>query len=424
IMSSCFPVKGLRINLIAKTIGIENFYRLLLCMNGTKSFIAFPILDQAGKLVAHVSFSSKRPYSDKYYTELEKIADKLKDIHFSWILREYYDVDELSFWRQDFYNSVDAKVAFNLDGSIWKINPATEKMFGWEEADKDTPRFQENMQKVFSAQFRNVNLASDDTEEVKQVYRFPMKKKDGRTIYVSVTFAPIYDKNRILNKITAHIRDESEAEMKNIELKKANAVLARNNIINNVTNLYNEKEYDNQIFEKIEQCKKNNTLDKLFLLFLDIDHFKDVNDTFGHKAGDIFLRKIGQNILRSTRQFALDVRNVQDAVFHLHGEEFVIILENVTKDQAIFIAKRIGKKIETLEYYNQEGNPFLSKKGKPVHKTLSIGIAQTDKNITEIKDIAATLYQQADCAMYFVKKHGRNEIKFYTPECKSYIRKQ
>ncbi len=124
------------------------------------------------------------------------------------------------------------------------------------------------------------------------------------------------------------------------------------------------------------------------MLFIDIDHFKHVNDRYGHKTGDKVLRMVALVIKYSMRSF--------DVVARWGGEEFVALVYDVTEEQLSDIAERTRKLI---------GHAHVLHKGAPVKVTASIGITIVDEG-----DTLDSIVTRADTAMYQSKKGGRNRV--------------
>ncbi len=124
------------------------------------------------------------------------------------------------------------------------------------------------------------------------------------------------------------------------------------------------------------------------LLFVDIDHFKVVNDTYGHEVGDQVLHMVANALRSSLRSF--------DFVGRWGGEEFVLILPNITDDVLGAVAERCRRLIEESAYQHE---------GKPVQITVSIGGVLADPDETPVECV-----QRADKLMYRCKVEGRNRV--------------
>ena len=147
-----------------------------------------------------------------------------------------------------------------------------------------------------------------------------------------------------------------------------------------LTGLYNRRGYDYHI-PNIEEASFG------AILMCDIDHFKKINDTHGHSAGDAVLQAVASMIKESIR--------AQDISVRWGGEEFFIFLSMVTGDEAYSIAEKLRQKIENtpIEYYE-----------KSIDITMSIGIAIVEKDI-----LLQDAIKSADVAMYQSKSRGRNQ---------------
>ena len=130
------------------------------------------------------------------------------------------------------------------------------------------------------------------------------------------------------------------------------------------------------------------------LLFIDLDHFKQINDTFGHPAGDACLRAIIEPIHAELRQ--------SDVIGRYGGEEFVVILSSADAAAAAPIAQRIVERVAELR---------VSGFGAPINVTCSIGIAASDT----LGIWGEPLLAQADAAVYVAKRSGRNQIHLAPP---------
>ena len=130
------------------------------------------------------------------------------------------------------------------------------------------------------------------------------------------------------------------------------------------------------------------------LLFIDLDHFKQINDSFGHQAGDACLRAIIDPIHAELRQ--------SDVIGRYGGEEFVVILSSADAAAAGPIAQRILERVAGVSV-----NGF----GKPIRLTCSIGVASSDT----LGVWGEHLIAQADAAVYVAKRQGRNQVQVAAP---------
>lgn len=160
-----------------------------------------------------------------------------------------------------------------------------------------------------------------------------------------------------------------------------------------LTGLANRVQFEAYLKNALANAKRNNT--KLALFFVDLDKFKEINDTFGHDVGDIMLQTVGKRIEHTLRE--------DDFVARIGGDEFVLVLKDVKSEQdMINIAEKLNNTIkEPIKIDNQV-----------FFMTLSIGIAIYPEHGKE----AADLIKNADAAMYVVKENGRNSCLLYQKE--------
>nr|WP_246723013.1 GGDEF domain-containing protein [Aliikangiella sp. G2MR2-5] len=150
-----------------------------------------------------------------------------------------------------------------------------------------------------------------------------------------------------------------------------------------LTGLYNRYYLDEVVCQKFSESVRHQSA--LSLMLLDIDHFKKVNDTYGHLTGDVVLKQVAQLLSKNSRS--------EDIVTRIGGEEFVIILDHCDLNKACEKAEQLRKDVETLKPAN-------------IDTTISIGVSQ-------LKPLGETLNQllaRADKAVYQAKKSGRNRI--------------
>lgn len=166
-----------------------------------------------------------------------------------------------------------------------------------------------------------------------------------------------------------------------------------------LTGLPNRLLFEDRLTQALAQNRRTQKL--VALMFLDLDRFKIINDTFGHAVGDLLLKAVADRLSRSVR--------ASDTVARMGGDEFTLIFSGLREPRdAGLIAQLILEEMV---------KPFLLE-GHEVHVSMSIGITLTplDINIDEGKNAIETLLKNADTAMYKAKDHGKNNYQFFTPE--------
>jgi len=161
-----------------------------------------------------------------------------------------------------------------------------------------------------------------------------------------------------------------------------------------LTSLYNQR-----YFYECTQKKLFKHNQQTSILFCDIDHFKVINDTYGHVVGNCILIEVAKIIKNGVEE--------SDKVFRYGGEEFVVLLENYSVDQVQEIAEKIRLNI----YYSN----LLHEFDENAKVSISIGVASYPYHAFDMKDLLV----KADKAMYFAKQSGRNQCKVYNEEIAS-----
>ncbi len=158
-----------------------------------------------------------------------------------------------------------------------------------------------------------------------------------------------------------------------------------------LTKVFMRRYFEAWLAQEFARVKRYHT--DLSLMLVDIDHFKKINDHYGHQAGDFVLRELAQTIKISVRE--------ADVVARYGGEEFAICLPETTVEKAKFSAERIRKAIEKKRFIYE---------GNKISVTVSIGIASFSKSPEDSVDKFIT---DADVALYISKESGRNCVTMY-----------
>lgn len=158
-----------------------------------------------------------------------------------------------------------------------------------------------------------------------------------------------------------------------------------------LTGLHNRLAYDERIVQEIARWKRYNQ--PMVLMMIDIDHFKKVNDTYGHKAGDKALVLIADQIRNNIRE--------SDFLARFGGEEFVVLMPETDIESAIVASGKLIKAVQDCEFHYQNSK---------VNITISAGLAQLRKD-----DSTESLFKRADEAMYRAKDAGRNRCLVEEP---------
>jgi len=202
--------------------------------------------------------------------------------------------------------------------------------------------------------------------------------KDGKTYWVYAIITPLIINNEIqgFTAIRNNITDKKYIE--------------HLSITDELTKLYNRRFFNHKIEEEINRAKREEKV--LSLLILDIDYFKQYNDTYGHQKGDFVLESVASVLTNRTNR-------ASDFAFRIGGEEFAIIT-SLTKDKTIEFAELIREDIENLK---------IDHSMSEISNYVTISIGAVSKMALDIKNIDE-LFKEADDNLYEAKKLGRNCI--------------
>jgi diguanylate cyclase (GGDEF)-like protein len=184
------------------------------------------------------------------------------------------------------------------------------------------------------------------------------------------------------------MKDAYKERLKEIEKMREEALIL--SYMDDLTGMYNHRFFIQQLTTEVNRQKRYPS--QLSLLMIDIDYFKDYNDTNGHLAGDQILKAISIIIQHAVRQ--------SDFVARYGGEEFCAILINAGQEEALAIAERIRENVAETHFPNENAQPNGD-------LTVSVGVATYSPTISTVTD----LIREADNALYQAKRAGRNRVE-------------
>ncbi|MCP4470846.1 MAG: EAL domain-containing protein [Gammaproteobacteria bacterium] len=295
-----------------------------------------------------------------------------------------------------FESSIDAVVQMDFDGYITGWNHQAEKIFGWS-ADEILDQTIENT--IIPQRYREAHrsglqryLKTGEVSFMNSLIEIHALHRDGHEFPVELSISVIDTPD--LQEFSAYIRDISKR-------KHAESLIWNQANFDVLTNLPNRNLFLQKLDHEIRSCDRSNL--SLALLYLDLDRFKDVNDTLGHDMGDLVLTETSARLKNSVREV--------DTVSRLGGDEFIIILGQI--DDPLSVQRVCQQLLEALACPFQFGD-------EKVYLTASIGVTfyPGDSRDTE------TLQRNADQAMYAAKSLGRNRYHFFTPELSERARRK
>jgi diguanylate cyclase (GGDEF)-like protein len=186
-------------------------------------------------------------------------------------------------------------------------------------------------------------------------------------------------------------------EGENLDLLMQNRTLSEISARDSLTGLYNRWYVMEKIDSEMNRALRHGS--PMSVLMLDLDHFKKVNDSFGHGVGDEVLKVVGQVLRESCR--------VYDVAGRYGGEEFCVVLPETRVGNTKMVAERIRSRLASTQ---------LPVGSSSITVTASIGVAGMDSVSDEGVVSAAALLDRADRALYSAKHHGRNRVELWLPE--------
>ena len=225
----------------------------------------------------------------------------------------------------------------------------------------------------------------------------------------SVALVPLLRNKRLLGSLNLGSRDPSRFTpilgTDFVEHMGSIIAICLENVISNemlkyigltdaLTGVYNRRYMDRRLAEEIARARRQSY--RLSCMYIDVDHFKQVNDTWGHQSGDDVLREVAARIKAELR--------MSDALGRFGGEEFVVLLIDADLDSASLVAQRIRASVAD--------QPFVVGEGQMLSVSVSIGVATLEdfERDHPIEGVAQALVAQADAALYEAKENGRNQV--------------
>lgn len=235
---------------------------------------------------------------------------------------------------------------------------------------------------------RNLNQDNIYCKLYKSCILVPMKRLNKCTGCIGIFSDELYSYNVSILEFLTVLADQSAIAIENARLFRMSEEEA---ITDSLTYLYNQRYFYKYLNMKVDEYTRNSG--KMSLILFDIDHFKRINDSYGHVTGDYVLKEIAMLIKSCVRK--------NDVVSRYGGEEFTVVLPDTDSNEAYAIAERVREKVE--------GYDFLID-GKRIKTTVSGGISE----FPTVAANATELLSYADRAMYIgAKFKGRNRIKIY-----------
>lgn len=279
----------------------------------------------------------------------------------------------------------DPVAIYDIEGRVTYINPAFEQRFGWtfEEVvgkridfvpEENWPETKDAIKKMLSG---------------KKIHSFETRRlnKEGKILDVQISSSLFLNRDGEAEGSIVTLRDITARKQAEEELVKTKQDLLLLSRTDSLTGILNRRAILSQIEIELSRAKRENK--KLSLSLLDIDHFKKINDTYGHIVGD--------NVLRVVVGRISSVVRVYDSLGRFGGEEFLIIIPGAKEVGAYSLCERIRSVV---------GNKDIISNGLSIRVTISQGVVTCDGNA-----IVDDLIARADKVMYQAKRNGRNRVE-------------
>lgn len=323
---------------------------------------------------------------------VRKVMDLWQHEHQS----ERYRLTEQALWASETYLNAILRLSpalisvKDLEGNVVLASDHFKLMANIDEAGFVGKNVFDVFPKDVAQSMWDIDLATKTHQQTYEVELDLMHKDGTMHTYLIVKF-PLQDKENSLFGVCTIGTDISERKLAENALREQQSRLNYLAFHDSLTSLPNRSLFYDRIYHSLARARRSNC--KVALLLLDIDRFKNINDSHGHDAGDLLLKAIAVRLSEGVRDM--------DTVARLGGDEFVIVLEGVydIQDVALIADKLLGALALPINI-----------SGHDICTSVSIGVSVFPDDGTETDE----LLKNADVAMYKAKEAGKNNCQFYT----------
>ena len=336
-----------------------------------------PILSRAKKVFSSQNEAERLVGTHVDMTELMQSRDKLK------LLLESLSVGVI-------VHAPDTSVIMHNPKANEILGLSTEQLQGVKAIDPQW-HFIDGDRNILSPAQYPVNKIIATKEKISNLLIGIKHPDNSKTTWVYVNGFPVLNNKNEIVEVIINFIDITELLSSQDELKDQKNILEYQAHHDALTGLPNRILFNDRLEQAIVNAKRNKT--KIALLFIDLDHFKEINDSLGHSFGDDILKIVSKRLLEATRD--------NDSIARLGGDEFTVILEELTQVQdASLIANKIIDALSQAIVVDE----------KTFYVSCSIGVSiYPDDGVT-----SENLLKYADSAMYKAKDEGRNNFQYYS----------
>ena len=287
--------------------------------------------------------------------------------------------------------TVDSVISTDLQGKIINWNSGSQRLLGY----KAQEIIGKNIAELYSKE--NIHLFKESVDELLKSGKFHQDviliKQDKSALSASLSLSLLKDEYAEPTGIVCYSQDVTARKIAESKLKQQKNILEHQANHDALTGLPNRLLFHDRLSQAIQKAQRNEK--QLAIFFIDLDRFKQINDSLGHDIGDKVLQTVSKRLLSVMRQ--------EDTLARLGGDEFTILMEDLSKfdDASILADKILQSLVEPMEI---EGNTL--------YVSSSIGISLYPQDDTR----ANNLLKFADAAMYRAKDEGRDNYQFYSSE--------
>jgi len=276
--------------------------------------------------------------------------------------------------------SLEPLFTTDRENNIFKFNEGASRLFGITQEDI----LGKALHSLFVEQdaVREQIALTQQTDD-KVMRELTIKGPEGETRTVNVSMASIKLEG-VLGGLVVTCRDITSRKLVEKEFRARASAMERLSRTDDLTGLYNRRQFDEDYHRMFAACQQEKEC-RMSIILIDLDKFKELNDTWGHKAGDEALQGFGEAVRNSVRQ-------EKDPAYRYGGDEFIILLPDTGQQGARAVAERIRKK-------------YLEMRKEPNDTTISVGISSFRPG-----DTRDDLFNRADTCMYGVKRNGGDGI--------------
>lgn len=300
-------------------------------------------------------------------------------------------------YQRIFEYSPDALIVVNQAGVITLVNTQAESLFAYDRSELVGQPVEVLIPARYSAhhhQHRTRFMGESNSRQMGVANHLYARRKDNGELPVDIMLSPMIVEGHhctlcVVRDISERKAAEDKLRQQKAELEKLHAELKELACRDSLTGLLNRRAFLEHAEQMLKTARRNN--ESVALLMIDLDHFKQVNDRFGHAEGDHVLQVVADTFRASARE--------NDILSRHGGEEFVVAISGANESESLLAAERLRAAVAAI-------------KNRKAPITVSIGVAATTPQQMQKRkasEVLAELFAQADRALYAAKHNGRNQ---------------